>query len=264
MREENYFEKKLEISKDTLAYTISQLDHFDIQIKKLTEVYEYNLEQYNKKVIRLQEIKANMGPRIESLEKKLKLGYTCVDMRTGKAYKSVDARHKAILSQKIKEAEDRYKAMKKAYDLKKRKGEIPKPVVEAPTGEIIESQQERELRLLKEKYNRLEAQRKELELKKKEETELLKVAKELEKEGKAEIIEDIIEEAVDKIEDIIEDVVEDSIDLDSTKEGTELMKVPDSWIMDYFNEEGGKAIWQGRLTNGFKAWCESKGYKIGE
>ena len=67
MREENYFEKKLEVSKDTLAYTISELESVDIQIKRLTQQYKYNLDLYNKKTIRLQEIKANMESRIESL-----------------------------------------------------------------------------------------------------------------------------------------------------------------------------------------------------
>ena len=82
-----------------------------------------------------------------------------------KAYKSVDARHKAELKKKTEDAENRYKEMKKAYELKKRKGEIPKPVVEAPTGELIEGQKERELRLLQEKLERLKAQKAELEAK---------------------------------------------------------------------------------------------------
>lgn len=254
MREENYFEKKLEISKDTLAYTERQLDHFDIQIKKLTEVYEYNLEQYNKGVIRLQEIKANIGPRIESLQKKIKLGYTTIDMRTGKGYKSVDARHKAILNQKIKEAEDRYKAMKKAYDTKKKKGEIPKPVVEAPTGEIMESQQERELRLLKEKWARLESQRKELELKKKEEAKKAKEEAELKADTPYEEGEPMpIQNVLGPIDETL-----------AYKDSEWLLTTHQDWILQYTNEEGGKAIWQGRITNGFKAWCETKGYKIGE
>ena len=39
-------------------------------------------------------------------------------------------------------------------------------------------------------------------------------------------------------------------------------KRPD-WIAQFELEEGGKAVWQGRITNGFKQWCEAKGYKIG-
>lgn len=168
MREENYFEKKLEVSKDTLRYTESELESVDIQIKKLQREFDYNLDIYNKRATRLQEIKTNMETKIESLQKKLEQGYICIDMRTGKAYKSFADRHKADLEQKAKDAEERYKEQKKAYDLKKKRKEIPKPIVKAPTGEVIPSQLERELELLKEKAERLEAQRKELELKAKE------------------------------------------------------------------------------------------------
>jgi hypothetical protein len=31
-------------------------------------------------------------------------------------------------------------------------------------------------------------------------------------------------------------------------------------INKYAEEEGARAIWQGRITNGFRAWCEEKGY----
>jgi hypothetical protein len=33
-------------------------------------------------------------------------------------------------------------------------------------------------------------------------------------------------------------------------------------IDKYAEEEGARAIWQGRITNGFRAWCEEKGYKL--
>lgn len=34
------------------------------------------------------------------------------------------------------------------------------------------------------------------------------------------------------------------------------------WISEYSIEEGGKAIWQGRITKGFQTWCEAKGYEL--
>jgi hypothetical protein len=34
------------------------------------------------------------------------------------------------------------------------------------------------------------------------------------------------------------------------------------WIDKYAEEEGARAIWQGRITNGFRAWCEEKGYSL--
>lgn len=36
------------------------------------------------------------------------------------------------------------------------------------------------------------------------------------------------------------------------------------WIDQYAIEEGGKAIWQGRITNGFRTWCEAKGFELPE
>lgn len=263
MKEENYFEKKLEMSKDNLAYSKSELESVDIQIKVLKKRFEYDLEIYNKKVIRLQEIGKNMESRIESLQKKLDQGYTCIDMKTGKGYKSLDARHKAHLSELTKEAEARYKERDKAYKLKKKRKEIPKPVVEPPIGEIIESQKERELRLLKEKLERLEAQRKELELEKEE------------------FIEDVIEEAIETIEEVIEDTIEEVLEIkeeeleipnalgpiDETlayKDSEWLLTIHQDWILEYQKEGDGKAIWQGRITNGFRAWLKFKGYKIGE
>ena len=170
MSEENYFETKLRISKDTLSYTLSELEGMDIKIEVLLKRHEYDLELYNQKVKRLQEIKKDMEARIESLQKKIDLGYVAIDMNTGKGYKSKEAMHIASLKQKESESKERYKEMKKKYEAKKRKGEIPRPVVEniTPSPEEIESQKERELRLLKERSEELEEQRKLLEAAKKE------------------------------------------------------------------------------------------------
>ena len=168
-REENYFKVKLQISKDTLAYTISQLESADLQIKTLIKRHEYDLEIFNQKVSHLQQIEKNMKERLISLQKKIDDGYVAIDMNTGKGYKSRDAMHKAHLAQKAKESKDNYEKSKKAYELKKRKKDFPKPVVEPPTGEVIEPQLERELRLMKEKSEALEKQQQELKDKMKEE-----------------------------------------------------------------------------------------------
>lgn len=158
MPEENYFKKKLEISQDILSYTKSQLESADTQIKVLIQRHEYDLGIYNQKIAHLQQIEINTKKRIITLQKKIDAGYCAIDMNTGKGYKSRDAMHKAHLAQKAQESKDAYEKSKAAYALKKKKGLIPKPVVEPPTGETIESQSERELRLLKEKSDELEKQ----------------------------------------------------------------------------------------------------------
>ena len=197
MSEKNYFEQKLQISKDNLAYTISQLKSADIQIKTLIKRHEYDLEIYNQKVSHLQQIEKNMKERLISLQKKIDDGFTHIDMNTGKAYKSKDAMHKAHLAQKAQESKDNYEKMKKAYNAKKKKGEIPKPVVEPPTGETIEPQLERELRLMKEKSEALVKQQQELKDRMKAEKKVAK--KEV---PTLEDLEDEIEDVVEVLEEL--------------------------------------------------------------
>ena len=204
MSEENYFKAKLQISKDTLAYTISQLKSADLQIKTLIKRHEYDLEIYNQKVSHLQQIEKNMEERLISLQKKIDDGYVAIDMNTGKGYKSRDAMHKAHLAQKAKESKDNYEKSKKAYELKKRKKDFPKPVVEPPTGEVIEPQLERELRLMKEKSEALEKQQQELKDKMKDEKRAEKMRIQLEKDLAAKKAKDekeidaLIEEEIEK------------------------------------------------------------------
>ena len=161
-KEVNYFEKKLEISKDNLAYAKSQLGSIDTQIKFFIQRHEYDLEIFNQRISHLQQIEKNMKERIISLQKKIDAGFVAIDMKTGKAYKSRDEMHKDHLAIMAKESKDNYEKSKTAYVIKKKKGQIPKPVVEPPTGETIESQPERELRLLKEKSARNKAAMEEL------------------------------------------------------------------------------------------------------
>ena len=192
MSEENYFKKKLEISKDILSYTLSQLESADTQIKVLIQRHEYDLGIYNQKIAHLQQTETNTKKRLITLQKKIDAGFVAIDMNTGKGYKSRDAMHKAHLAQQAQESNDNYEKSKAAYSLKKKKGEIPKPVVEPPTGETIESQSERELRLLKEKSDELEKQQQELKDKMKAEKKAAKketlTLDDLEKE-----LEDVVE-----------------------------------------------------------------------
>lgn len=175
VKEVNYFEQKLLISKDTLSYTKSQLESIATQIKVFIQRHEYDIKIFNQKVSHLQQIEKNMKERIISLQKKINAGFVAIDMKTGKAYKSRDEMHKAHLAREAQESKDNYKKMAAAYATKKKKGEIPKPVVEPPTGETIESQKERELRLMKEKSEALILQQKELK-------EKIKAEKKIDKE----------------------------------------------------------------------------------
>jgi hypothetical protein len=265
MKDENYFEKKLEIAKDNLVYTESQLEHFDIQIKRLTEVYEYNLNNYNIKVKRLQEIKATLEKQIPSLEKKIEEGYQYLDQRSGKSYKSYMAWHKADLKQKAEESEKNYLKFKRAYELKKRKKELPRPVVEAPEGEVIESQKERELRLLREKLDKLNAQREELEATKKKESESIAEPPEPETIPEPVIFESDMTVIIEEKKEIADEMRKVAADMNGeTKELEWLLTTHQDWIERYNVEEGGNAVWQGRITNGFKVWLETKGLKLGE
>lgn len=255
-KEENYFKKKLEISKDILSYTLSQLESADIQIKVLIQRHEYDLGIYNQKIAHLQQIETNTKKRLISLQKKIDAGFVAIDMNTGKGYKSRAAMHKAHLAQQAQESKDNYEKSKAVYVLKKKKGEIPKPVVEPPTGEVIESQSERELRLLKEKSDELEKQQQELKDKMKAEKKAAKkevlTLDDLEKE-----IEDVVEVLDELKKDEDAEIILNSL---GPIDETEINKdtITTEWIEEYEEETGKKAIWKGMLTNGFKDFIEAK------
>ena len=244
MSEENYFEKKLEITKDTLAYAKSQLESIDNQIKVFIQRHEYDLDIYNQRISHLQQIEKNMKERLISLQKKIDAGYVVIDMKTGKGYKSRDEMHKVHLAFLAKESKDNYEKSKAAYELKKKKGQIPKPVVEPPTGEIIESQPERELRLLKEKSVRNQSIMEEL----KERMKAEKKAKIIKADPPPEILNAL-------------GPIDETIEYDEAKD---LFDNHQDWIKEYAMEEGGKAIWQGKITKGFLTWSAFKGYKLGD
>ena len=125
MREENYFIKKLENSIETLQMAKSKLEHLDIQINLLKVRFEHDKKIYNDQTLHMQKIVSNMEKRIPELEKKLAQGYTTIDMRTGKAFKSFTERHVVLLKDKIKASEAQQKVVVKQFkevqSLKKKK-----------------------------------------------------------------------------------------------------------------------------------------------
>ena len=125
MREENYFEKKLETSKETLSNAKRRLENLDVQINLLELRFEHDKKIYNDRVEHEQKIVSNMEKRIPELEKKLSQGYTTIDMRTGKAFKSFKDRHIGLLKDKIKATEEQQKIVVEKYEqrnsLKKKK-----------------------------------------------------------------------------------------------------------------------------------------------
>ena len=147
MREENYFEKKLEISKDTLSFAKNQLEHLDNQIKNLQVRFDHDLKVYNDQIIHMQNTVKAMKENIPLLEKKIKDGYTSIDMETGKAYKSFKDRHIGQLEDKVAwtlENQENLKAIwenKQSLKGKKRDKLKPKELEILETEEIRESLQ---------------------------------------------------------------------------------------------------------------------------
>jgi len=243
-------------------------------------------------------------------------------MRTGKAFKSFDAKHIGLLQDQIKETERRQKAHAEAYKLKlalrkKKRDKLSDEELDIVIAEEVRefAQPKDELKANREKEKeRLEAKAEfyraklaELKEPKKEEPEVVfdAVGNEVPKVPEVKpvktikaVVNDILEEAEDKIIDELDlystddsityhpnqtttaEVSMDTIISEKHEMATEFRKVAElmngetkelqwltakrpDWINQFELEEGGKAVWQGRITNGFKQWCEDKGYVIG-
>jgi len=306
MREENYFKGKLQISKDNLVMAKSKLEHLDIQINLLKIRFDHDKKVYDDQAIHMQEIVSDMEKRIPELEKKIEKGYTTIDMKSGKAFKSFKARHVGLLQDKIKVAETRQKEaverakQKKSLKKKKRDRLSDKEldlVIAEEVREYAQPEDEIKSNLEKEK-ERLEAQAEsyrqqlaELKATKKVEPEVKfdSVGNEVKKiikanlppiikepiEEKEKIREEIIDHLLEQKEVSLDTLIEEKKEIANemrnvanlmngeTKELKWLTAKRADWIKQFELEEGGKAVWQGRVTNGFKQWCEAKGYKIG-
>ena len=209
MREENYFVKKLEMAKETIVFAKSNLDHLDVQINVLQVRFEHDKKVYNDQAIHMQNVISDMEKRIPDLEKKIAQGYTTIDMRTGKGYKSFDARHVGMLQDKLKASEDARKERDKAY---KEKRALKKRSRDKLTPEELDTVIAEQVREEAQPADELkEVRNKEMErLKLKEEfyrTELEKLKqkpKEVKKK-EPEPIEELLEELVPPEEDAIED-----------------------------------------------------------
>ena len=293
MRDENYFEKKLEVSKDTLAMAHSKLEHLDIQMENLKIRFEHDKKVYNDQAKHMQEIAKNMEERIPKLEKKLAKGYTHFDNRTGKAYKSFDDIHIAQLETKRLETLERQKAMeakfKRRQELKdtKDRAKLSKQEQELviaieiqddmQTEDEIKANQEKQIEAIQKKREFYEAELEKLgnpiiEL---TEEQLITIDKSfvsgseqqpvlLPKEPIPHI--DIVEtpdNEISKLKSVSQQVNEFKSELNGTiKEMEWLLALHQDWMQEYAIEEGGKAIHAGRIVNGFRKWCITKGYKI--
>lgn len=264
MREENYFEKKLESSKETLVMAERRIEHLDLQILKLKERFDHDMKVYNDQTTHMQNIVDEMKKRIPGLEKKLKEGYKAIDLRTGKAYKSFKARHEGQLQAKIDEADAREKAfeekVKHIEELRERKKKGKKlkeedmEIVEAeeireslqPEDEIQEAK-EGQIELLKQKREALEAKLEELQS---------KVIKE--PDTPLDVIIEEKHEVANEMRTVAEAMNGEAKQLQKVIEECEDM------IEEYAQVEGGHAVWQGHLTKGFVSWCKEKGYELPE
>lgn len=145
MREENYYEKKIEVCKETRDFAKRKIEHLDIQMIKLQERFDHDKRVYDDQTKHMQNIIKDMEKRIPELEKKLSQGFTTIDLKTGKEYKSFKDRHMGQLQEKIdwaksnrEQIEARY-AQRQALRGKKRLNEEEKQIVKAE--EIRESLQ---------------------------------------------------------------------------------------------------------------------------
>jgi hypothetical protein len=313
MRDENYFEKKLEMSKDKLAMAKRKIEHFDIQMENLIIRFDHDKKVYNDQVKHMQDIIINMQKRIPKLEKKLAKGYTHYDVRTGKAYKSFNAIHIARLEAKRlwtldnqRKLEEKFKErqkLKEAKDRKKLSKEQEEKLIsieiqdDMQPDDEIKANQEKQIEAIQKKREYYEKELRKLDVKipkkiiKKEislddlEKELMedlefpipeeKTLADLEKTVDKDLIKkepiahiDIIETPHDDIsqaKSISQQIgeVKDEIN-GKIKEMEWLLAYHQDWMRSYTSEEGGKAIHAGRIVNGFRQWCETKGYKIGD
>ena len=291
LRNENYFEKKLEMSKDKLSMAQRKLEHFDIQMEALKVRFEHDKKVYNDQAKHMQEIVADMEKRIPKLEKKLRQGYTHVDLNTGKAYKSFDDIHIAQLEAKRLETIERQRAIaekqKKRQELRdtKDRSKLSKAEKELVIAIEIQDDMQSEDEIKANQEKELERIQKKREF---YEEELFKLGNP---------VENIIEEALEDIEEAVETIEEvikpepvllpkkaliktPDTELDKMKEVSRqanefktelngvikemewLLTLHQDWMLEYTEEEGGKAIHAGRIVNGFRSWCENKGYKI--
>jgi hypothetical protein len=144
MREENYFKIKLETSRETLSNAERRLENLDIQINLLELRFEHDKKIYNDRVEHEQKIVSGMEKRIPELEKKIAQGYTTIDMRTGKAFKSFDERHKGLLKDKIKATEELQKAVVEKYKKRQALKGKNKKKLSLKDLDVVEAQEVRE------------------------------------------------------------------------------------------------------------------------
>jgi hypothetical protein len=98
--QDNYFEKKLEITKDNLAWSIQETKSVEIQIKRAKVVFDEKIRICNEKVKRLDAIQTKAKKDIKHYEDMISKGYKFIDIRNGKAYKTEKGLQRQLLSEK--------------------------------------------------------------------------------------------------------------------------------------------------------------------
>ena len=110
MREENYFEKKLEICKETLSAAERKVEHLDIQMANLQLRFDHDKKIYNEQTKDQQLIIKEMKERIPKLEKQIEKGFKTINIQTGEGYKSFEEKHIAQLEALKQDAINNYNA----------------------------------------------------------------------------------------------------------------------------------------------------------
>lgn len=271
MREENYFEIKLENCKETLNMAQRKLEHLDIQIKNLELRFEHDKKGYNDQAIHMQAIVEDMNKRIPKLEKQLKKGFRAYNVRTGKGYSSYEAMHIAHLESLRQESIENQKAIEARNALKRELLKTPETAKLSP-----EDKQLKEAAIVQKEAQPKEdikvAQEQQLEaiVKKREfyEAELAKLGKITKPEPfiiesqnneieKMKATRDQIQQVKEELNGKITKEEKDKLWVEQSTQGQALSKL-------YKQTEGGNAVWNGVITKGFRTFCEINQLKIGE
>lgn len=218
-------EEDLRQRKNQLQFAISKINQLDNGINAWKRKFEHHQKLYNEQIVRFQKLKAKVEPLVKSLENKL----NTLEERKQQLF---------ICPHCLREYKQESNLKKHLISHAPSPPPEPEPIKETVIEQIKEFIEEVKETPIPSPILIEESPNTELEQAKFISKQLQQTRNQLQKDK-------------NEINGVIQEI-----------EWLET-RHPE-WAMDYANEEGGRAIWQGRITNGFRAWCENKGYKIGD
>jgi len=288
---DNYFEKKLELTKDNLAWTIQEIKNIEIQMERAKIEFDEKIRTGNEGINRLESIQSKAKKDIKHYEDMIEKGYKFIDIRTGKAYKTEANLQQQFLSEKtpvVEPPEDfaiseevrkielelenkrqekaRLKAERKARQraeaeaLKRRQEEV-RIKVEAEAKRRLEQakrirEAEESARIAEEKRIKEEAENIAKEEAKRIKETFIIESKDNELE-KMKATRNQIQQVKEELNNKISNEEKDKLWIETTTQGQTLANL-------YKQQEGGNAIWNGVVTKGFRTFCKENNLKIGD